>query len=820
MQFSLFYLGQEQANTLCYFRMDTEELAIYSPFYPDTPIAITAMEGLVRKLRAGSIGAAPSQEFANGGYTILAFGKRDPAVGKGALIPNKDRADDTLQAWKTAAQRTTFKLTYWEFAEERTEISSLEELDFSQTDRDYEWREVGSSVLHVEKKDLLGYIPSLGVQANLTREPCEPIFNALQPFVSADLPLFHGRKKEVEEVYTLLKHRPLLLLYGEARVGKTSLLQCGLANRLEIDEEQMVVIRREENDLLTTLCQALREELSSHNEEAIPTVEDPIMLARLLAEVSGKRIFLVFDQLELFFTSDVFDAERESFFGFVREWLTEENDQVRIIMAMREAFLAPIAEYEESLPGLLDNRYRLLPLKESSMIDATVNLLDVFKLGNLLKVDNSKEVAEKVCRELANEKGDVPAHCLQIYLHQLHQGGCKKATSGPVAMDLGLIEEMGPARNLIDSFITNRLDSLKAQRPPKDAPENPALEREIKELEDSRLSCGCGDSKTAAAAATTVVAVPPPTNAFPWWGVLGLAALPFGLFFLYWWMNPEEQPLTTCQLTEQTDSCEAYLNYLCTYGDTAECAAEFAAVLEERQCEEWKDYELIKNLATCGAYQQFFIKYRDRGICMDIVRARLLDWECPMVRDTVQLTVRDTIVQRVPTSYANTPTIPLRLNDDLPCKLIGNTNFKRIGPLWVMTESLPGGPFRWEDALDACTARGWRLPCIGEIDFLIEKIYRNDPERAYAMLTGSGGCALVNPAEEPDGYIEFWTATEANDASAWSYYFDFKAKTIRSQPSTPKSAGLPCLCVERSPTQQNSGLPPCYQKNINRRASQ
>ncbi|MEM1357787.1 MAG: hypothetical protein AAGF89_06290 [Bacteroidota bacterium] len=817
MQFSLFSLGQEQANTLCYFRMDTDQLVIYSPFYPDTPTAISAMEGLVLKLRGGSIGAAPSRELASGGYTILAFGKRIPAVGKGALVPGKEIADETLQAWKAAAQATTFKLTYWELAQEIAGLTSLEDLDLSQTDRGYEWQEVGSSVLHVEKKDVLGYLPNLGVQANLNRGPCEPIFNALQPFVAADLPLFHGRKKEVEEVYALLKNHSLLLLYGEARVGKTSLLQCGLANRLEEEEEQMIVVRRQESDLLTSLCASLRSTLANYDEVVIPEVEDPILLARLLAEVSGKRIYLIFDQLELFFSSDVFDAERESFFGFIRDWLDEEDCPVRVIMALREAFLAPVAEYEESLPGLLDNRYRLLPFRQNSMIDTTINLLDVFSLTNLIKVDKPKDVAERVCKELANENGDVPVHCLQIYLHQLHQGSCKETTSGPVAMDLGQVEKMGPARSLIDEFITERLDTLKAQRPPENAPPNPALEREIKELEDSRISCGCGDKQLAAAGAAVVVPAP-----IPWWTILPLAALPFGMFFLYWWMNPAEEPLTTCQLTEQTDSCEAYLNYLCTYGDTAACAPEFAAILEERQCEEWKDYQLITKLATCGAYQQFFTKYRDQGICMDIVRARLLDWECPMVRDTVQLTVRDTVIERVPvTTYSRPPTIPPGLADDLPCKLIGTTNFKRIGPLWVMTEALPGGPYRWEDALDACTSRGWRLPCIGEIDFLIEKIYRNDPARAFAMLTGSGECSLVNPTDQPGGgYIEFWTATEANDASAWSYYFDLTTKTIRSHPATSKSTALPCLCVERSPTQQNSGLPPCYQKNINRRAGQ
>ncbi|MEL7163411.1 MAG: hypothetical protein AAFN92_21820, partial [Bacteroidota bacterium] len=326
-----------------------------------------------------------------------------------------------------------------------------------------------------------------------------------------------------------------------------------------------------------------------------------------------------------------------------------------------------------------------------------------------------------------------------------------------------------------------------------------------------------------AVAGGAVAAAPVPVvAAFPWGALLALAALPFGLFFLYSWLTVVDDPLTACELTAEVDSCDGYVNYLSTYGDTSACAADFIAQLEARDCEIWRDYQLLQSTATCGVYQNFYAKYRDRGINLDPVRARLLEWECPVVRDTVQLTVRDTVIRRVdvpgPTIFSGTVQPP-RPSDNVPCKQIGTSNFKRVGPLWIMTDALPGGPYAWEDALDACAARGWRLPCIGEIDFLIEKIYRDDPTRAYQMLTGTGECNLIDPGEAPNGYVEFWTATEANDAFAWSYFFDVAAQTIRSQPATPKTNRLPCLCVEKDPNQQGSGIPPCYQKQVNRRTN-
>ncbi|MEM9930660.1 MAG: hypothetical protein AAF840_12620, partial [Bacteroidota bacterium] len=253
------------------------------------------------------------------------------------------------------------------------------------------------------------------------------------------------------------------------------------------------------------------------------------------------------------------------------------------------------------------------------------------------------------------------------------------------------------------------------------------------------------------------------------------------------------------------------------------CAQELLATLADNDCRVWTDYQELQYQDDCAAYQAFYQKYQYTGICMDLVRKKLLDWQCPLVRDTVQLTLRDTIVQRVavggPGTYGNVSTVPSGNfgPEGPPCTTFGTTNFKRIGPLWVMTDALTGGPYRWEDALDACSAQGWRLPCVGEIDYLLEKIYRGDPDRAYQMLTGTTDCYLVNPLEAESGTIEFWTATEADDATAWTYVFDLSAQTIRRESKTPKSARLPCLCVQKNPQQQGSAIPPCYQKQIDRR---
>ncbi|WP_169435074.1 ATP-binding protein [Neolewinella persica] len=802
--------------------MATENAFLYSPFHPDRRSALAAMERLVLQLRAASTSKV---ELSTTDVPIKLdlFGKAIPAVGSNQQLKETVEQQTVLTEWHQAAKATTFPVSFLELGEEIPGLESIEDLDLSETDRNYEWVETGSSILRVDKNKLLSFLPAVGVQANLNRKPCDSIFNALQPFVSADLPLFHGRAKDVDEVHTLLKNRSILLLYGEARVGKTSLLQCGLANRVERDAERLLVVRKGNEDLLSSTAMVLREALAETTEGELES-NDPLKLAQLLEGQSDRRNILVFDQLEHLFETSIYDEERLSFFQFLRDLVKPESPLIRVVLVLREKFLASIADYEPELPSLLDNRFRLLPLKQGSMIDASVNLLDVLNTQDKLAVNDSEGVAKKICGQLANEKGDVPMHCLQIYMHQLHQKSCKETEPGqPVPMDPDLVDRLGPADVLIDDYLSERISSLEAQLPGADEPPNPALNRELKELKDSKVHCGCKDKNTLVAAAA--VAVPPPVNSSYWWWLAPFLLLPFVLLAWWWWTRQQPLP-TACQEAIIENSCEAYVNYLCTYGDSTTCSAGMRATLAANNCRVWEDYQQLQILDNCEAYQDFYLKYRNGDICMDRIREKLLDLECPMIRDTVQLTVRDTIIKTQlisgPKTYGNLPGIgtPAAGPEGPACKTIGTTNFKRIGPLWVMTDALAGGPYRWEDALDACVSKGWRLPCVGEIDYLIEKIYRDDPDLAYTMLAGSGECNLVNPLEAETGRIEFWTATEANDASAWTYYFDVGAKTVERQSATPKSARLPCLCVQKDPVQRGSGIPPCYQKQIDRRPSQ
>ncbi|MEL6394015.1 MAG: hypothetical protein AAFR97_14825, partial [Bacteroidota bacterium] len=323
-----------------------------------------------------------------------------------------------------------------------------------------------------------------------------------------------------------------------------------------------------------------------------------------------------------------------------------------------------------------------------------------------------------------------------------------------------------------------------------------------------------------AVAAAAVVPAPSSSPAYTrmrWMLLAAIGALLLSSYAFCLLGNPADGDIDPCLAAEEADDCHAYLNYLCTEGSQADCSDRFRDILDERDCEVWTDYQEMLRGGNCASYQAFFNKYAGQSLCMESVLNQIIDWGCPLPVDTFERLVEviDTVIERVPT-----PTLagrgPGQIDVGLGCELIEDRVFKEVGPLLFTTRPLEGSPYRWEDALAACQEAGYRLPCVGEIEFLVDQFYRGEGERAFENLFGSGICTLAKPEDSPNGRISFWTGTEADDAYSWTFFFDSNLETFGVESGFPKSATLPCLCVKRDPEVFNSGIPACYNKTIDR----
>ena len=69
-------------------------------------------------------------------------------------------------------------------------------------------------------------------------------FKFLDSYVKEDKDIFFGRDNEIDEIYTKVFQSNLLLIYGASGTGKSSLINCGLANKFVDADWLPINIRR------------------------------------------------------------------------------------------------------------------------------------------------------------------------------------------------------------------------------------------------------------------------------------------------------------------------------------------------------------------------------------------------------------------------------------------------------------------------------------------------------------------------------------------------------------------------------------------------
>jgi len=72
----------------------------------------------------------------------------------------------------------------------------------------------------------------------------ESPFKFLDSYAIEDNDIFFGRDLEIEEVYNKVFQNKTLFVYGESGTGKSSLINCGLANKFKDTDWLPVNVRR------------------------------------------------------------------------------------------------------------------------------------------------------------------------------------------------------------------------------------------------------------------------------------------------------------------------------------------------------------------------------------------------------------------------------------------------------------------------------------------------------------------------------------------------------------------------------------------------
>jgi hypothetical protein len=282
-------------------------------------------------------------------------------------------------------------------------------------------------------------------------------FKFLDSYNKNDKNIFFGRDEEIKALYELVQTSKLVLVYGASGTGKTSLVECGLSNKFSEADWFDVRIRRGNMPLLDATLLAINRKLK---EEANPEFDLPKSVEALYYH-NFIPIYLIFDQFEeLFILGD--EKERDDFFNALVN-LARVKVPCKILLIVREEYLAFFHDYEKLLPIIYDNRFRIErmnQLKLERVIQGTIQTPQ-YEIEFLNPEENTRLIIEN----LRNERHDVDLTNLQVYLDRLYKVDMQRAEQKneprpPYKFDKSLIDEVGKLPQVIAVFLDEQMQDV------------------------------------------------------------------------------------------------------------------------------------------------------------------------------------------------------------------------------------------------------------------------------------------------------------------------------------------------------------------------
>src|SRR6266536_2888291 len=293
----------------------------------------------------------------------------------------------------------------------------------------------------------------------------------LDSFTEETRGYFYGREEEVAELARRVQRKLLTILFGQSGLGKTSILRAGIVPRLRPEGYCPVYVRLDYSPESPPPSEQIKQAIfratqgSGHWTQAGVAVEGESLWEFLhhrgdiLHDESGKTLLplLIFDQFEEIFTlaqNDDFGRKRAAEFledladlvenraPKALEARMEHDDTIverfdftrsdyRIIIALREDYLAHLEGVKGIMPSITQNRMRLARMTGEQALAA------VMKPGGKLV---NEEVAEAIVRFVAGgselRNAEVEPSLLSLICRELNNA---RIAQGGTEISAGLL---------------------------------------------------------------------------------------------------------------------------------------------------------------------------------------------------------------------------------------------------------------------------------------------------------------------------------------------------------------------------------------------
>lgn len=236
-------------------------------------------------------------------------------------------------------------------------------------------------------------------------------FKFLDAYTYQDHANFFGREGETEALYRMVFKSGLILIYGLSGTGKTSLVQCGLANKFDGPDWYPFFIRRL-NDVNQSLDHALQQALPS---DAPPLNTIPERVSYLFRYFL-RPAYLIFDQFEEVFILGN-EAEQQALAETLVQ-LGQMESACKIILIIREEFIGQLYNLEKYLPNLFDFRLRVEPMGYNKVSEVIEKSCQNY---NIQFQEGAEPTTKAIYNNISGGKSGIQLPYLQVYLDQLYR---------------------------------------------------------------------------------------------------------------------------------------------------------------------------------------------------------------------------------------------------------------------------------------------------------------------------------------------------------------------------------------------------------------
>ncbi len=235
-------------------------------------------------------------------------------------------------------------------------------------------------------------------------------FKVLEAYGRKDKEIFFGRDAEIQLLFKKTTESNLVLVYGASGTGKTSLVHCGLPICFSSDDWLPLHVRRKDH-----IGTAILEETNKYLQRKLKP-HTPLHLAiKALHMTFFRPVYVIIDQFEELYISGSRE-EQSQFYDFVQTVLSSEYN-CKVILVMREEYLADLSEFEERVPQLFDYRVRVEKMRRTNAKEVILKSAEAFNI----EVEYPDETADLIVSQVAEERSLIELTYLQIYLDRLYE---------------------------------------------------------------------------------------------------------------------------------------------------------------------------------------------------------------------------------------------------------------------------------------------------------------------------------------------------------------------------------------------------------------